>query len=140
MNKDMENYRNLLVAGSKKVGKSALLVTLARGVCPPDGAIPGRFEGWTISVFPRDFEESSELKRTNSNSSTSSVSIRLNINNWPTRPNGHRWSLVLMIVSVRTSVRASAYMRTKETNDWLCRWAWWVTKFATFVYSYNNRK
>ena len=21
-------------------------------------------------------------------------------------------------------------MRTKQTNDWQCRWAWWVTKFA----------
>ena len=64
------------------------------------------------------------------------------VQNLPTRPNGHRWSLVLMVVSVRTSARTyvrtrtSAYMRTKKTNDWLCRWAWWVTKFARLVCTY----
>ena len=31
----------------------------------------------------------------------------------PTRPHGLRWSLVLMVVSVRRSVRTSVYMRTK---------------------------
>ena len=48
---------------------------------------------------------------------------------WPTRPNGHRWSLV--IVSVRTC--ALAYNISKQTNDRLCRWAWWVTEFARLV-------
>ena len=54
---------------------------------------------------------------------------------WPTRPNGHRWSLVLMVVSVLTPVRkyVRTYMPTKQTNDWLWRWAWWVTKFARLV-------
>ena len=32
---------------------------------------------------------------------------------WPTRPNGHRWSLVLMVVSVRPSVRT--YVRQVRT-------------------------
>ena len=55
-------------------------------------------------------------------------------------------SLVLMVVSVRTSVRMKlrtymskcVYMCTKQTNDWLCRWAWWVTNFARLVFDSVN--
>ena len=37
---------------------------------------------------------------------------------WTTRPNGHRWSLVLMVVSVRTSVHAykSKCVHAYKTN------------------------
>ena len=55
------------------------------------------------------------------------------------RPNGQRWSLVLMMVSESTSVLtyvfkwAHASNISIQTNDRLCRWAWWVTEFARLV-------
>ena len=43
--------RHFLVSGSPGVGKTSLLLTLARGIFPPDDAsIPRRFEGWSIPV------------------------------------------------------------------------------------------
>ena len=48
--------------------------------------------------------------------------------NWPTRPNnGHRWSLVLLMVSV-TCVQTHSISKNK-----LCRWACWVTEFARLI-------
>ena len=41
--------KHLLVSGSPGVGKTSLLLTLARGIFPPE-AVPKRFEGWTVFV------------------------------------------------------------------------------------------
>ena len=61
----------------------------------------------------------------------------------PGRPNGHRWSLVLMLVCVRPYERPSALTYvykcvhtsniSEQANDRLCHWAWWVTDFARLV-------
>jgi len=43
--------RHFMIAGCPGVGKTSLLLTVARGVFPPDeSALPKRFEGWSITV------------------------------------------------------------------------------------------
>ena len=63
-------------------------------------------------------------------------------NCWPTRPNGHRCSLVLM-AGDRPYGRKKSKCVQNKINDWLCNWAWWVTKFARlylYLFRYFGRK
>ena len=46
----------------------------------------------------------------------------------------YRWSLVLMMVSVRPYVHKSISNIKKQTNDRLCRCAWWVTEFTRIFF------
>ena len=55
--------RQFLMAGSGGVGKTALLLTMARGIFPPD-LIPRRFEGWTVPVPPTPPGENDKLALT----------------------------------------------------------------------------
>ncbi len=68
--------RNLLVCGNPDIGKTSLLIALARGHFLP--VVPKRFEGWTVNVSPFEaVEDAAELqptlKRTTSGNNVSNL-------------------------------------------------------------------